>query len=147
MALFLAEVKKNRESTYTKRLLNNNNVVDYFQTASGTTIFYYDNKQGRRDKTAEYEFNGARSAFRALLDDKSDSDFLTLTVNKINGLTPSITRYEINEDNVIEGVNIDQNTSVLKVARGAFEIVKFEVPYRIEEINAVASVSGSFSFS
>lgn len=147
--------QKNRVDSAESLLLSTSKVLDFYEDSDGGTVFYYLERDGRRDKAIEYKcaLNGA--AFEALLRGAQNNMWVYIEVTEIynelnEGLVqryPNGQTFRVNIDHIAKGKNRDTRSSFLWIDRGAFELLRFKTSHTIEEIDDISSISFSISAS
>lgn len=147
MALTQVAVTQKNRSSYSKTLLLNTKRWSDAYEDSSKTIFYYFERNDRRDKPTEYKYNGTLNAFKSLMNEDETVKYLTLPVSawKDNDQTPPATTMTFRVDNIVLGYDTGTSSAYIWVDRGAFKTLRFKISNTIAEINSSASGSGSLA--
>lgn len=150
MALFQVTVtQKGRNKDFDETLLlNTKRVVDIYPDGDDDSIFYYSERDDRKQLSTEYHIGESQSDFVDILHDATEKEnegdrvFLTFTA-ETKGVkeTPFDEDISFNKDMFIKGIedSEDSDKSHIWIARGAFSAIKFKVDASLSEIEEEAS--------
>ena len=154
MALFTANVVKENRATVSKTLLLNTCRVSnyYVDSEDDKVVFFYEGLIRRQGQVAEYKFDGTMDQFRVkVIENDLNNDlqaWIHMYVLTVNNITRN-TDYEVQTSKIILAQDVTNTTydnfCEMWIQHGGFEMVKFELPFSISELDASASVSGSMS--